>query len=180
MELPLIRSIYLIGSLFCKSIAQVHQHGLDPIATPTTLKFWIQWIGNFHPIILHFPIALIVMTGFAELCNAFKPSHMFQNAARFMLFFAAVTALPTALLGLAYATHESHDGSIFLIFWWHRFTGIATAVLAIIVCILKELQFREKIKPVLYFIFLIGLIALITVTGFLGGEMTFGIGHLIP
>lgn len=43
---------------------------------PTTKQFggrpesWMQWIGSFHFIFLHFPLALIAMTAISELLFA--------------------------------------------------------------------------------------------------------------
>lgn len=141
-------------------------------------KNWINLFGNFHIVILHFPIALIIMTGIAELLARKKPSSIFYNAARFMVFFSAITAIPTALLGLAYGYGVTYEGLSALIFWWHRFSGLTTAILAIITVCLKELQIRKNWKGKYYGVSLIILIIFVTVAGFLGGEMTFGFLNL--
>lgn len=141
---------------------------------------WIKWIGNFHPIALHFPIALIIMTVIAELLGMKSRSPIFIQAARFMIIAAAITALPTALLGLAYGYEVSYDETLSLIFWWHRFLGLSTAILAFVTVCFKELQLRKKIGVTAYAISLSLLAILVTATGYLGGEMTFGLFHLFP
>ncbi|NGX50717.1 MAG: hypothetical protein K1060chlam2_00567 [Chlamydiae bacterium] len=141
---------------------------------------WIIWIGNFHPILLHFPIALIVMTAVAELIGMKSPSPLFKQAARFMISAAALTALPTALLGLAYGYDVSYDELHSLLFWWHRSLGLSTALLALITASFKELQIRGKIGRSAYLICLTLLLLLVTATAFLGGEMTFGPFPLLP
>ncbi|NGX54599.1 MAG: hypothetical protein KR126chlam2_00213 [Chlamydiae bacterium] len=141
---------------------------------------WIKWIGNYHPIALHFPIALIIMTAIAELIGIKSRSPIFKQAARFMIIAAAITALPTALLGLAYGYDVSYDETLSLLFWWHRFLGLSTAALAIITACFKELHIRKKIGVVAYAISLALLVILVIITGYLGGEMTFGLFHLFP
>lgn len=156
-----------------EKIQHVHDHMLNN-------KNWITWIGNFHPVILHFPIALIIMTGIAELLAIKSHSPIFHNAARFMIFFAAITVIPTALLGLAYGYKATYEGTLSFIFWWHRFSGLATAVMAIITVFLKELHLRKKLGGRYYGISLGILVVLVTVTGYLGGDMTFGLSNLFP
>lgn len=141
---------------------------------------WIQWIGNFHPILLHFPIALIVMTVIAELLALKSKSTIFSQAARFMISMAAITAIPTAILGLAYGYGANYEDALQSIFWWHRFFGIGTAILAVFVAVLKELNIREKVAMKTYGFFLGILFLFVTITGYLGGEMTFGLFHLVP
>ena len=141
---------------------------------------WIKWLGNFHPIAIHFPIALIIMTAIAELIGIKSRSPIFKQAARFMIIAAATVAVPTALLGLAYGYDVNYEEVQSLLFWWHRFLGLSTAVLAIITACFKELHVRKKIGVAAYAISLAFLVVLVTATGYLGGEMTFGLFHLFP
>ena len=161
---------------------QVHEHSehLSRDAQFGGYEKWIKWIGNFHPIVLHFPIALIVMTVIAEILSLKSRSPIFKQAARFMIIAAAITALPTALFGLAYGYGASYEGTLIFVFWWHRFLGISTAVLAIITVVFKELHIRDKMGGRAYAISLAFLFIFVTVTGYLGGEMTFGLFHLFP
>jgi len=154
-----------------EKIQHVHNHGLNN-------KNWINWVGNFHPVILHFPIALIIMTGIAELLAIRSPSPIFHNAARFMIFFAAITVIPTALLGLAYGYKATYEGTLSIIFWWHRFSGLTTAAMAIITVFLKELSLRKKLRGCYYGFSLGILVVLVTIAGYLGGDMTFGLSNL--
>ncbi|MDN3506520.1 MAG: DUF2231 domain-containing protein [Simkaniaceae bacterium] len=120
------------------------------------------------------------MTVIAELLRLKNNSPIFQQAARFMIIAAAITALPTAILGLAYGYGANYEDPLTLVFWWHRFLGISTAILAIITAIFKEFHVRNKMGGRAYAISLIFLFIFVTVTGYLGGEMTFGLFHLLP
>lgn len=119
------------------------------------------------------------MTVIAELLSI-KSSHpIFNQAARYMITAAAITALPTALFGLAYGYGATYEGTLIFVFWWHRFLGISTALLAIITAVFKELHARNKMGGRAYAISLTFLFIFVTVTGYLGGEMTFGLFHLL-
>lgn len=137
----------------------------------------IQWVGNFHPIIMHFPIALIVMTAISELLFFWYRTSLFDQASRFMIIAAAITAIPTALTGLAYGYDVQYEDIMATYFWWHRFLGIFIMLLAIITATLRELSSQKKAA---YYLCLFVLFISVNVTGFLGGSLTFGIGHLWP
>lgn len=136
----------------------------------------IQWIGSFHFIFLHFPIALIAMTVISEILFAWYASPIFDYASRFMLIAAAVLAVPTALLGLTYSYTASYTGLLADFVWWHMWFGFATAIFAIFVAFIRERWGISK----LYYTCLTLLFLLVNVTGFLGGGMTFGPYHMLP
>lgn len=137
---------------------------------------WMQWIGSFHFIFLHFPIALIAMTVISELLFAWYASPIFDYASRFMLIAAAVLAVPTALLGLTYSYTATYNGLLADFVWWHMWFGIVTAILAIFVAFIRERLGISK----LYYTCLVLLFLLVNITGFLGGGMTFGPYHMHP
>lgn len=149
---------------------------------PTVKQFggrpltWMQWIGGFHFIFLHFPIALIAMTAISEVLFAWWQKPIFDYASRFMLIAAAIFAVPTALLGLIYSYTSSYSGLLADFIWWHMWAGISTTVFAIFVAFLGERSGRSKI----YYISLFLLFLLVNITGYLGGGMTFGPYHMHP
>ncbi len=137
---------------------------------------WMQWIGGFHFIFLHFPLALIAMTAVSELFFAWHHLPIFDYSSRFMLISAAILSVPTALLGLIYSYTAVYSGLLADFVWWHMWAGISTAVFAIVVAFLRERYGKNK----LYYTCLVLLFLLINVTGFLGGGMTFGPYHMHP
>ena len=137
---------------------------------------WTQWVGSFHFIFLHFPIALIAMTVISEFLFTYFQRPIFDYASRFMLIGAAIFAVPTALLGLTYSYTASYSGILADFIWWHMWFGIATAVYAILVAFLLERSGRNK----LYYVSLFLLFLLMNITGFLGGGMSFGPYHMYP
>lgn len=149
---------------------------------PTTKQFggrpesWMQWIGSFHFIFLHFPLALIAMTVISELLFSWYKLPIFDYSSRFMLISGAIFAVPTALLGLIYSYTATYTGLLADFVWWHMLAGITTAVFAIIVAFLRECYGISK----LYYSCLFLLFLLINIPGFLGGGMTFGPYHMHP
>ncbi|HEV8051354.1 MAG TPA: DUF2231 domain-containing protein [Parachlamydiaceae bacterium] len=137
---------------------------------------WAQWLGSFHFIFLHFPIALINVVAISELLFAIYKKPMFEISSRFMLIVAAIITPPTALLGLIYSYSASYDGLMETFLWWHMWFGISTAIFTIAVLYIRE---RVGISK-LYYSFLILLFLMINITGFFGGGMTFGLSLMYP
>jgi len=68
----------------------LHAHG-PVLAISHNLSYaWLRFIGSYHFIFLHFPIALITVTLLAEWLFIYDPKPLFSNAARFMLASAAL------------------------------------------------------------------------------------------
>jgi len=140
---------------------------------PTT---WTQWIGSFHLIVLHFPIALINMLAIAECLFACYRRQIFDFSSKFLLVSAAIVAPPTALLGLVYSYSASYSGLMGTFLLWHMWFGIGTAIFTVIVAFMRERMGISK----LYYASLTFLVLMINVTGFFGGGMTFGPYHMYP
>lgn len=140
------------------------------------LAGWLGAIGRFHLIFLHFPIALIVMTVVAEWLWIWSANPLFNHAARFMILAAAMFALPTALLGLAFGYGRNYEGISLDLYVWHRYFGLLTAGLAIITAILKERYVRHHSTSLIgYSICLFLLFLSVSLTGAFGGSLVFGL-----
>jgi len=137
---------------------------------------WTQSIGSFHLILLHFPIALINMLAVSESLLAWYKKPIFEYASRFLIISAAILSTPTALLGLIYSYSASYEGLMETFLLWHMWFGISTAALAIGVAFI-----RECIGPnSLYYFCMVLLVLMVNITGFFGGEMTFGPFNMYP
>lgn len=137
-------------------------------------KTWTQWIGGFHLILLHFPIALINMVAISELLLLRYKKPIFELSSRFMLITAVILTPFTALLGLIYSYSGSYEGLMKTLLWWHMWFGIFTTIFTIIAVILRERWGIGK----LYYCCLTLLVLIVNITGFLGGNMTFGPRHM--
>ena len=93
-----------------------------------------------------------------------------------MLIAAAITALPTSLFGLIYSYTGLYEGMLSDFLYWHMWLGISTAIFSIITAFIRERKGPSK----LYYACLFFLLILVTLTGMLGGGMTFGPYHMLP
>lgn len=135
----------------------------------------IHWLGSFHYLFLHFPIALIIMTAIAELLFLRSGDPLYREAAHFMLAAGAVMAIPTALLGWALSEGSLYQPPFETFFWWHRFFGIFTALWAILTITVREVRYG-----IAYAGCLTVLVISVFLTGFFGGNLAFGAQNFIP
>ena len=134
----------------------------------------VTWLGRFHPVAVHFPIALLLAAALAELLGTLTGQSSFEPAARFCLIVGAIGAVVAAPLGWADAVSSSHTG------WplfFHRWLGTATATWALIMLLLvfsrvRNPQGRWRYRIAIY----LGAIA-VCVTAFLGSAVDHGFGY---
>ena len=131
---------------------------------------WSQSIGSWHLILLHFPLALINMLVISELLFIWNKKSIFESSSYFLLVSAAITALPTALLGLVYSYSASYGGWMETLLYTHMSMGIATAILAIVALFVRNRSGLSRN----YYICLVLMFLTVNAAGFFGGKMTFG------
>ncbi len=136
------------------------------------LPVLLQVSGKMHPLLLHFPIALLV---FYAVINTFCPGDMARKAestSSFLLSWGAFTAAMSAISGLFLSLEEGYDTEMIQT---HKYTGAATSLLALLCYSLKErLQPGHLITRGFSFILLL----LTTLAGHLGADITHGEGFL--
>jgi len=70
---------------------------------------WLQFLGRFHPLLVHLPIGLIVLLPLLEFAG--KRSQSLRDAAGFVLQFALVTCVASILFGLLLAYGSGEIGT---------------------------------------------------------------------
>ncbi len=153
-----------------------------------------RFVGRFHPLVIHFPIALLIVAALVELprllsARATRPTSFGTIA----LLFAAIFGCLAAWSGWMNAEFESPDDGTTL--FLHRWLGITTAAVA--VCLLpcaliarrggddeSEAEENEGDASVerpqrskAFLIYRYGLLAaagLVGFTGHLGGDLVYG------
>lgn len=95
-----------------------------------SLPALFQSIGRMHPLVLHFPIVLIIFS-MILISFPFKKSvtqqSVFQFIYRYTLLFSALTGLMAAIAGLFLAQEEGYSGEVLN---WHKWTSVGTVLLA--------------------------------------------------
>jgi len=119
-------------------------------------------IGEWHPLVVHFPISLPFILGLLEIISIKKGREEFQSTARILLGVSVATALLAIVLGLLLYWKEGDEG---LLIQKHLWTGISSGLFLVFALIA---HFYQEIKS--YRIFLGLSIISVSLAGYFGGE----------
>ena len=135
--------------------------------------------GRLHPLLLHFPLALIVVAAVAELIAVLTTFRAWHVVAVANVRVGAVFAVATAITGWLMASSSLVDDMRTLD--WHRWIG-TTAALAIFGAALATAGADGQSPKVrwLYRIALFWAAALVGVAGHLGARLVWGADFLRP
>jgi uncharacterized membrane protein len=91
-------------------------------------------MANIHPVLVHFPIALL--TGFivAELLSVLSGNKDLRIAGKWMLYFGTLGALAAASVGLLGAEGVFHEGEVHDQMSRHRDYGLNVVALSLFLC----------------------------------------------
>ncbi|WP_020470461.1 c-type cytochrome domain-containing protein [Zavarzinella formosa] len=151
--------------------------GPEPISREipriTAAQRMIRWLGKFHLLMLHFPVALILAAAFAEAWAMWRRNPIPSDTVRFCLALGAITAIPTAGLGWLFAASGNGIGSPQLLNA-HRWLGTTTALCLVLAAIASEHDARQKQRhPVTRLLLAVG-VAFLSLTAHLGGLLSRG------
>ncbi len=139
----------------------------------------LKWIGNFHPVSTHFPVALMMVALAAEGLAWATRRDSWMQTVRFLVILAALGAVPAAALGWVNAAFSSYSKATGALLWWHRWLGTAAAVWAAgcaVLVLTNECRagtpHRRRFRGAL----LVGAI-LVSIAGFLGSALIYGLNH---
>ncbi len=85
---------------------------------------WLQVVGRMHPMFLHFPIVLLLLSFFTFWMPLKLQNKEWFNVLRLV---AALSAMVTAVMGILLSLEDGRSGNILL---WHKWTGVSVALLS--------------------------------------------------
>lgn len=128
-----------------------------------------QFLGRFHPLVVHLPIALVLLVAALECAGLFRAGKHLHASSNFVLTLAAVTALIAACLGWLLARSGGYEGSLVM---RHMWGGVSLAAALILCCAVRELNSK------FYGTLLSATVCLMVWTSDQGGKLTHGDGFL--
>lgn len=143
-------------------------------------KSMIKFLGKFHLLFLHFPIALVLIALLAEILGLIVKRSLFFDSARFMVLVAALSVVATVSLGWMAAAYLDYAGDYARMLWLHRWSGSITGGIVLFTAFCSELShfLREgKTARTIYRIALVTSAAGIALTGHVGALMVHGINY---
>lgn len=150
-------------------------------STPQQASMLVRFIGRLHPLIIHFPIALILTAGLLELVRIVRRRPESSHTAHVCLMIGTFFAVLAVGSGLANEAAEPHGEGTQSVLWWHKWIAICTTVL-IIATLTWATLFRNSSGTWRRRVYVAGLLVSMTamaITGHYGGRMVFGDGYLL-
>src|SRR5262249_41587259 len=140
-----------------------------------------RWLGGFHPPAVNFPIALLTVAAFAELLRIVtgRRKRALNAVSRYCIALGAITAAVAGILGWFLGGFQLTDAS--WIKTTHRWLGTSTVACAALVLVLSERsRHPDRQRSRIWFKVALFIAAvLVSVTGFFGGALVFGLKHYI-
>ena len=135
---------------------------------------WAQFLGRFHLLTVHFPIALILVIPVLEWVG--RKSHLahLRTSVDFLLALAMLSSLAAATLGWCLALSGGYSGRLVT---QHMWGGISVAA-ACWLCWMLRGYFHGPRFELMYPWALLFLVGLVSWTGYRGGQLTQGENHL--
>lgn len=133
---------------------------------------WQQFLGRFHPLIVHLPIGLILLVPVLEIAGACQPG--LREAAGFVLGLGFLGCLAAVTLGylLAYGSGDAGAGVT-----RHMWGGI-TLTIGVLVCLLARPWWTSGSVPRVYPALLTCVLLMLAWTAHQGGSLTYGRSYL--
>lgn len=134
---------------------------------------FLHWLGKFHLVVLHFPIALVLAAAFGELAAIWQHRQRMSPSVLFCLRLAALAAIPTAALGWLLAAAISPTNPSVLL-TAHRWMGTLTTLAIVATAAYAERHAARRPKPRTLQLMLAATVILVAVTAHFGGLLTHG------
>jgi len=134
---------------------------------------------HLHAMIIHFPIALLLIGFFSELMALFIKKDFFKNTAFYLLLLGALGAIAAYVSG-NYAGDGIEEGPLKIPMELHKQAALITLWLAIITALFSVLIYYFKVqnsKAKWVGVLLYALLAVtVARTGYFGGQLVFSHG----
>lgn len=145
----------------------------------TGMARFMNWLGRFHPTLVHFPIALFVVAGGLELAGLMLRKPTLVQGTRLLIALAAISALVAVGAGwLLMGFNIAKDNDLHRA---HRLLGTTIVVLGFVTWWANEryLKLRGRGPALLYGVLLVSTILAIGVNGYLGSALVRGMRHMM-
>jgi uncharacterized membrane protein/mono/diheme cytochrome c family protein len=129
----------------------------------------MEWLGHFHPLIVHLPIGILLLAILFEWLILFQPWKKLEHSISIMLLLGTLGAWLACLTGYLLSLQGEYAGIVA----WHQWLSISVALISTVYWFGRE-RFSADMSKLIS----ITLLVLISITGHLGGTLTHGDDYL--
>jgi mono/diheme cytochrome c family protein/uncharacterized membrane protein len=148
------------------------------VAPPRQQQSIFAWLGRFHILVIHFPIALLAAAALGEFLATARRTSMPQPAVRFCVLLGAAGAVAAVVLGWLHADVGGHGSAASGVLGLHRWLGTSAGLCAVAIALVSERDYRRGQRSVLFRVLLQSGTLLVAVAAHFGGLMVHGVHFL--
>ena len=135
------------------------------------LPAWVQSVGRLHPMLLHFPLAILLLAMLLQFFR-FRPGYadspFYQRFLDTLFLSGVLLAGITVVMGIFLSREDGYSGSVLL---WHKWTGAAIFFFGSTTYWLRNRTwYRGKVAQTSS----VGIVGLLLVSGHFGATLTHG------
>lgn len=132
---------------------------------------WLQVGGRLHPMVLHFPLVLVILYAMAVIIHPPRKTSKddsYHNIIELVFLLAVFTSVIAALMGLILSKEGGYDSNALQ---WHKWSGVAVPIFTLVwYAFNKQIQTRKLISVLFSFFALF----MVLFTGHQGAGITHG------
>jgi len=135
----------------------------------------VAFLGRFHPLVVHLPIGILLLAGLMQVISLRRKnnSKALNVAISFTLFWGGISSIGAIFIGWLLSLQGGYDDDTL---FWHKWLGILLTILTFFAWSVKSNKIR--LQKYFFYIILSLVIALVGITGHLGGNLTHGDTYL--
>ena len=133
---------------------------------------WLQFLGRFHPLLVHLPIGMVVLLPFLELAGTTRPG--LREAAGFILHLALATGVIALVFGVLLAYGSGVTGATVI---RHMWGGVALLIELLVCVTVRPAWASGQVQRVYPAVLAVSLLTL-TWTAHQGAALTYGSDYL--
>jgi uncharacterized membrane protein len=134
------------------------------------------WLGRFHILLVHFPIALLIAAAIAETWSAWRGARGPQPVVRFCVLLGAASAVAAVVLGWFHADFGGYGADLPRELDLHRWLGTAAGLWAVGAALVCERDAWRHQRSQLFRIAVLTGAILVSAAGHFGGILVHGEG----
>ncbi|WP_019988952.1 DUF1549 domain-containing protein [Rudanella lutea] len=135
--------------------------------TVLTESFWLwQFLGRLHPLIVHFPVSLLLIAWLLEGVGWYRKSAEWQSGVKALVWIGAISSVVAAVLGLVLINQDDYGGDTVVV---HQWSGLATMALAVLALLALRARRTDLFRGLLT-----ASVVGVTVAGHYGAMLTHG------
>src|SRR6478609_6416144 len=92
------------------------------------MERWIEFIGHFHPVFVHLPIGILLITALLMSLSAYQKIQLGHDLLKILLVAGAFSAILSCITGFMLSQSGEYDAATLDL---HQWMGISVAILSV-------------------------------------------------